>query len=66
MDEEEGGGVGEVWGDGGVKVYETYEVKKREKLRCLLLRREKNFIYIYLCCDYFTGKRKTFHLSLLP
>jgi hypothetical protein len=41
-----GGGMGG-W-VGGVKVYEAYELKKkREKLRCLLLRRKKIF-YIYL------------------
>ena len=36
-------------GKGGVRVYETYEVKiKRGKLRCLLLHRKKNFFfYIY-------------------
>jgi hypothetical protein len=46
----------EVWADGwaegegkgGVRVYETYEVKnKREKLRCLLLHR-KRFFFWYL------------------
>ena len=46
------GWVGEVWakgeGKGGVRVYEAYEVKnKRQKLRCLLLRRKKNFFFIY-------------------
>jgi hypothetical protein len=37
-------------GGGGVWVYEAYEVKiKREKLRFLLLRREKKFfIYIFM------------------
>jgi hypothetical protein len=40
-----GGGVG--------RVYEAYEVKRKGgKLRCLLLRRKKNYIYIYLLCDY--------------
>jgi hypothetical protein len=47
----------EVWADGwaegegkgGVWVYEAYEVKnKREKLRCLLLHREKNFFSIFM------------------
>jgi hypothetical protein len=34
---------------GGVRVYEAYEVKhKREKLRCLLLRRKKNFFFIFM------------------
>ena len=40
------GGV-EVWGrrERG-RVYEAYQVKnKRQKLRCLLLRRKKNFIF---------------------
>jgi hypothetical protein len=33
-------------GKGGVWVYEAYEVKnEREKLRCLLLRRKKNFFF---------------------
>ena len=33
-------------------LYEAYEVKnKREKLRCLLLRREKKIIILYLCYD---------------
>jgi hypothetical protein len=53
-----GGGVSEGEGKGGVRVYETYEVKnKRGKIRCLLLRRKKIF-YLHLSCDYFTGKKK--------
>jgi len=49
---------------GGVQVYEAYEVKKSGgKLRCLLLRRQKNlFFYIY---EVFTWeilkKRPTIH-----
>jgi hypothetical protein len=37
-------------GKGGVWVYEAYEVKnKREKLRCLLLRRKKkNIFFIFM------------------
>jgi hypothetical protein len=31
------------------RVYEAYEVKnKRQKLRCLLLRRKKNFFYLFM------------------
>jgi hypothetical protein len=31
-----------------VRVYEAYEVKnKRQKLRCLLLRRKKIYLFIY-------------------
>jgi hypothetical protein len=42
-----GGWVGGGRGQGGVRVYEAYEVKnKREKLRCLLLRRKKKNIYL--------------------
>ena len=38
--------VGEKEGKEGVWVYEAYEVKnKREKLRCLLLRRKKKMIF---------------------
>jgi hypothetical protein len=40
------GGWREGEGKGGVWVYEAYEVKiKREKLRCLLLRRKKKNIF---------------------
>jgi hypothetical protein len=58
--EEEGVGKGGVW------VYEAYEVKnKREKLRCLLLRRKKkNIIYIFMKLMK-RKKRKTLHYSLL-
>jgi hypothetical protein len=36
-------------GEGGVRVYEAYEVKKRGgKIRCLLLRRKKNFFYMFM------------------
>ena len=35
------------WRDGWV----SYEVKnKRKNLRCLLLRRKKNFLYIFMKC----------------
>jgi len=37
------------WAEGEGRVYEAYEVKnKRQKLRCLLLRRKKKNIYYYL------------------
>jgi hypothetical protein len=43
-----GGWVGGGRGQGGVRVYEAYEVKnKRGKLRCLLMRRKMFFLYIY-------------------
>ena len=44
-----GGWVDEGEGKGGAQGYEDYEVKKkREKLRCLLLRRKINFFYIFM------------------
>ena len=40
-----------------VRVYEAYEVKnKRQKLRCLLLRRKKNCFFIYEVITW--GKEK--------
>jgi hypothetical protein len=42
-----GGGMAEREGKGGVRGCEAYEAKnKREKLRCLLLRRKKKNIYL--------------------
>jgi hypothetical protein len=44
-----GGWVGEGEGKGGVRVYEAYEVKKKEEhLRCLLLHRKKIFFNVLL------------------
>jgi hypothetical protein len=38
--------VGDKEDDGGVKVYEAYEVKKKRKLHCLLL--TKRFVRIFM------------------
>ncbi len=63
--------VGEREGEGGVRVYEASEVKKggAGNFWCLLLRRKKNFISIYIY-EVFTWeifqKRSTIHYSLLP
>ena len=52
----------EEWvGGGRGRVYEAYEVKnKRQKLRCLLPCRKKNFLFVYEVITW--GKKKLCYL----
>ena len=50
---------GEGAGKGVVYAYEAYEAKnKRQKLRCLLLRRKKKTIFLFIYEVITWGKRK--------
>jgi hypothetical protein len=62
-----GGWVGEAGDKGGVKVYEAYEDKKKgAEVRCLLLRRKKDFFFYVYDANTSPGKEKRADIHYSP